>query len=111
MAEFLAKRDEFAAGQGLPAAVAHSPGASRQWVSDELTQSARTVADRSREAGDAWLQLVWQRSLLVVWVAFAALGLGQFVTAIGAGWPGARTSGLPAAFVVASLLTGPARPP
>jgi hypothetical protein len=109
VAEFLAKRDEFAAGQGLPAAVAHSPGASRQWVSDELTQSARTVADRSREAGDAWLQLVWQRSLLVVWVAFAALGLGQFVTAIGAGWTGARTSGLLAAFVVASLLSGAAR--
>ncbi|MET7716745.1 hypothetical protein [Streptomyces sp. NPDC005407] len=109
VAEFLAKRDEFAAGQGLPAAVAHSPGASRQWVSDELTQSARTVADRSREAGDAWLQLVWQRSLLVVWVTFAALGLGQFVTAIGAGWTGARTSGLLAAFVVASLLSGAAR--
>ncbi|MFI2351370.1 hypothetical protein ACH492_30990 [Streptomyces sp. NPDC019443] len=109
VAEFLAKRDEFAAGQGLPAAVAHSPGASRQWVSDELTQSARTVADRSREAGEAWLQLVWQRSLLVVWAAFAALALGQFLTAIGAGWTGARTSGLLAAFVVASLLSGAAR--
>jgi hypothetical protein len=109
VAEFLAKRDEFAAGQGLPAALVHSPGASRQWVSDELTQSARTVADRSREAGEAWLQLVWQRSLLVVWVAFAALALGQFLTAIGAGWTGARTSGLLAAFVVASLLSGAAR--
>jgi hypothetical protein len=109
VAEFLAKRDEFAAGQGLPAAVAHSPGASRQWVSDELIQSARTVADRSREAGEAWLQLVWQRSLLVVWAAFAALGLGQFLTAIGAGWTGARTSGLLAALVVASLLSGAAR--
>ncbi|MGW3627827.1 hypothetical protein [Streptomyces sp. NPDC000880] len=109
VAEFLAKRDEFAAGQGLPAAVAHSPGASRQWVSDELTQSARTVADRSREAGEAWLQLVWQRSLLAVWAAFAALALGQIVTAIGGGWTGARTSGLLAAFVVGSLLSGAAR--
>ncbi|MFC4606555.1 hypothetical protein ACFO9E_01755 [Streptomyces maoxianensis] len=109
MAQFLAKRDEFAAGQGLPAAVAHSPGASRQWVSDELTQSARTVADRSREAGEAWLQLVWQRSLLVVWGAFAALALGQIVTAMGAGWTGARTSGLLAAFVVCSLLSCAAR--
>lgn len=110
VAEFLAKRDEFAAGQGLPAAVAHSPGASRQWVSDELTQSARTVADRSREAGEAWLQLVWQRSLLVVWAAFAALTLGQIVTATtGAGWTGARTSGLLAAFVIGSLLSGAAR--
>ncbi|MFF4231407.1 hypothetical protein [Streptomyces sp. NPDC001820] len=109
MAQFLAKRDEFAAGKGLPAAVAHSPGASRQWVSDELTQSARTVADRSREAGEAWLQLVWQRSLLVVWGAFAALALGQIVTAMGAGWTGARTSGLLAAFVVCSLLSCAAR--
>ncbi|HZX37961.1 MAG TPA: hypothetical protein VFF37_06435 [Streptomyces sp.] len=109
VAEFLAKRDEFAAGQGLPAAVAHSPGASRQWVSDELTQSARTVADRSREAGEAWLQLVWQRSLLVIWTAFAALALGQIVTATGAGWTGARTSGLLAAFVVGSLLSVAAR--
>jgi hypothetical protein len=34
VAEFLLKRDEFAAGHGLPAAVAHSASASRQWVSE-----------------------------------------------------------------------------
>ncbi|MFI1398885.1 hypothetical protein [Streptomyces sp. NPDC020681] len=109
VAAFLAKRDELAAGQGLPAAVAHSPGASRQWVSDELTQSARTVADRGRAAGEAWLQLVWQRSLLAVWAGVVALGLGQLVTAVGGGWTATRTAGLLAAVVVGGLLTGAAR--
>jgi hypothetical protein len=109
VAAFLAKRDELAVGQGLPAAVAHSPGASRQWVSDELTQSARTVADRSRAAGESWLQLVWCRSLQVVWVGVTAFVLGQAVTAIGAGWTTARTAGLLAAFVVGGLLTVAAR--
>lgn len=109
VAAFLAKREEFAAGQGLPAALAHSPGASRQWVSDELTQSARAVADRSREAGDAWLLAVWRRTLLVVWGAVGALALAQAGTAIGAGWSVARTAGLVASLVVAGLLTGAAK--
>ncbi|MEU9009890.1 hypothetical protein AB0D12_08905 [Streptomyces sp. NPDC048479] len=109
VAAFLAKRDELATGQGLPVALSHSPVASRQWVSDELTQSARTVADRSREAGEAWLQLVWCRTLLVVWAGLAVLALGQTVTAIGAGWTGARTAGLLAALTVGGLLTGAAR--
>ncbi|MFF3453015.1 hypothetical protein ACFYXH_01575 [Streptomyces sp. NPDC002730] len=109
MAAFLAKRDELATGQGLPVALSHSPVASRQWVSDELTQSARTVADRSREAGEVWLQLVWCRTLLVVWAGLAILALGQTVTAIGAGWTGARTAGLLAALTVGGLLTGAAR--
>ncbi|WP_327681173.1 hypothetical protein [Streptomyces sp. NBC_00467] len=109
VAAFLARRDELAAGQGLPAGVAHSPGASRQWVSDELTQSARGVADRSREAGDAWLQLIWQRSVIAVWAAVVALALGQSVTAIGAGWTAARTAGLLAAVLFGVLLTVTAR--
>lgn len=67
VAAFLARRDGLAAGEGLPAGVAHSAGASRQWVSDELTESARAVAERGREAGEAWFQQVWVRTLLVVW--------------------------------------------
>jgi hypothetical protein len=109
VAAFLAKRDELALGQGLPAAVAHSAGASRQWVSDELTQSAREVAERSREAGEAWLHAVWRRTLLVVWGSVALLALAQTATAIGAGWTGARTAGLLAGLVVAGLLTAAAR--
>ncbi|WP_329382918.1 hypothetical protein [Streptomyces sp. NBC_01716] len=105
VAAFIAKREEFAAGQGLPAALAHSPSASRQWVSDELTQSARAVADRSREAGDAWLHSVWRHTLLLVWGAVVVFVLGLAITAIGAGWTGARTAGLIASLVVAALLT------
>lgn len=106
VAAFLAKRDELAAGQGLPAAVAHSAGASRQWVSDELTQSARAVAERGRADGEAWLGLLWRRTAAVVWVAVGVLLLVQALTAIGAGWTLARTAGLLAAVVVGGLLTG-----
>lgn len=106
VAAFLAKRDELAAGQGLPAAVAHSAGASRQWVSDELTQSARDVAERGRAEGEAWLALLWRRTVGVVWVAVGVLLLVQALTAIGAGWTLARTAGLLAAVVVGGLLTG-----
>lgn len=106
VAEFLAKRDELAAGEGLPAAVAHSAGASRQWVSDELTQSARAVAERGRAEGEAWLGLLRQRTLGVVWGAVGVLLLVQALTAIGTGWTLARTAGLLAAVVVGGLLTG-----
>ncbi|MEU6989887.1 hypothetical protein ABZ953_04380 [Streptomyces sp. NPDC046465] len=108
VAVFLAKRDEYAAGEGLPAAVAHSAGASRQWVSDELTQSARDVAERGRAEGEAWLRRLWTRTLAVVWVSFAVLLLVQALTAIGTGWTSARTAGLLAALVVGGLLTGAA---
>ncbi|MFE9860232.1 hypothetical protein [Streptomyces sp. NPDC005780] len=108
VAAFLAKRDELAAGQGLPAGVAQSASATRQWVSDELTQSARTVADRGREAGDAWLYRVWQRTLVIVWGAVAVLAVAEAATAIGAGWTHARTAGLVAGLVTAGLLTAAA---
>ncbi|MFI1442220.1 hypothetical protein [Streptomyces fructofermentans] len=106
VAEFLSKRDELASGRGLPAAVAHSFGASRQWVSDELTQSADLVAERGRAEGDVWLGRVWRRTVAAVWGAVGVLLLAQALTAIGAGWSSARTAGLLAALVVAVLLTG-----
>ncbi|MFE3007694.1 hypothetical protein ACFXI9_21685, partial [Streptomyces sp. NPDC059243] len=109
VAAFLAKRDELAAGRGLPAGVAQSPSASRQWVSDELTGSARTVAERAREAGEAWLHQVWRTTLFTVGGAVGALLLGTCATAIGAGWSTARTAALLAALVTAGLLTAAAR--
>lgn len=105
VAEFLLKRDEFAAGQGLPAAVAHSASASRQWVSEELTQSAEQVAERGRAEGEAWLGRLWWRTACVVWGLVLALLLAQALTAIGAGWTTARTAGLLAAMVTAAALT------
>ncbi|MGW2043898.1 hypothetical protein ACWCPF_01775 [Streptomyces sp. NPDC001858] len=105
VAAFLVKREEFAAGQGLPAAVAHSASASRQWVSEELAQSAELVAERGRAEGEAWLARLWLRTAVTVWAAVVVLLLVQSLTAIGAGWTSARTAGLLAALVVASALT------
>ncbi|MFJ4773482.1 hypothetical protein ACIP88_30975 [Streptomyces uncialis] len=109
VAAFLAKRDELAAGQGLPAAVAHSAGATRQWVSDELAQSAEVVAARGLAESAAWHASLWPRTLAVVWGGTGALLAVQALTAYGAGWNTARTAGLVATVVVAALLTLAAR--
>jgi hypothetical protein len=105
VAAFLLKRDEFAAGQGLPAGVAHSASASRQWASEELTQSAELVAERARAEGGAWLALLWRRTAVTVWALVVLLLLLQALTAIGAGWTTARTAGLLAALVLAAAVT------
>lgn len=98
-------RDGFAAGQGLPAAVAHSASASRQWVSDELTQSAAVVAERGRAEGEVWLARLWRRTAFTVWALIGVLLLVQALTAIGAGWTSARTAGLVAAVLFGGALT------
>ncbi|TQJ89455.1 hypothetical protein [Streptomyces sp. SLBN-31] len=105
VAEFLLLRDGFAAGQGVPAAVAHSAQASRQWVSEELTQSAELVAERGRAEGEAWLARLWRYTAVAVWALVLVLLLVQSLTAIGAGWTSARTAGLLAALLVAAALT------
>ncbi|MGW3092757.1 hypothetical protein ACWDCC_04830 [Streptomyces sp. NPDC001102] len=105
VAAFLLLRDGFAAGQGVPAAVAHSAQASRQWVSEELTQSAELVAERGRADGEAWLARLWRYTTVAVWALVTALLLVQALTAIGAGWTSARTAGLLAALLVAAALT------
>ncbi|MEU0686914.1 hypothetical protein [Streptomyces uncialis] len=109
VAAFLAKRDELAAGQGLPAAVAHSAGATRQWVSDELAQSAEVVAARGLAESAAWHASLWPRTLAVVWGGTGAVLAVQALTAYGTGWNTARTAGLVATVVVAALLTLAAR--
>lgn len=105
VAAFVALREEFAAGRGVPAGLAHSAGAARQWVSDELTLSARTLAERGAAERTAWLVTVRRRTLPAVWAGVAVLLLGQALTAIGAGWTVARTAGLAAAVVAALGLT------
>ncbi|MDJ1135964.1 hypothetical protein [Streptomyces iconiensis] len=104
---FLRRRDELADGQGVPAGLAHSQSASRQWVSDELTESARTVADRGRDEGQVWVARLWKRTVIAVWSAVGALLLGQLVTALasGSGWSLARTAALVAAVVAAGALS------
>jgi hypothetical protein len=53
---FVTKREELAAGQGLPNALSHSVPAARQWVSDELTLTARKAAEFGRAEGRMWLR-------------------------------------------------------
>jgi hypothetical protein len=79
--------------------------ASRQWISDELTQSAQLVAERGRAEGAAWLARLWRRTTIVVWALVLLLLLVQSLTAIGAGWTAARTAGLLAALLAAGVLT------
>lgn len=107
-AAFRARRDALAAGEGLPAAVSYSAGASRQWISDELTQAAREVGARARAEAEGWYVLLWRRTVYVVWGSVAALFLGQVATAFTAGWTAARTAGLLAALLGGGLLTGAA---
>ncbi|MGW4438952.1 hypothetical protein ACWELO_24870 [Streptomyces sp. NPDC004596] len=104
VAAFLRVRDEFAAGQGLPQAVAHSASASRQWVSEELTQRAEEVAGRGRAEGEAWLARLWLRTVYAVAGAVLTLLLAESLTAIGAGWSSARTAALLAGFAVGGVL-------
>nr|WP_308416951.1 hypothetical protein [Streptomyces sp. AJS327] len=108
-AVFARRRDEFARGEGVPAALTRSAGASRQWISDELTRSARNVADRGRAEGAIWLTRLWRHTLIGVWAAFFALLFGQLLTAVGGGWSVARTAGLLAAALAAALLSLAAR--
>ncbi|GAA5611025.1 hypothetical protein CP981_23730 [Streptomyces platensis] len=108
VAAFIALREDFAAGRGVPAGLARSAGAARQWVSDELTLSAREVARRRAAGKAAWLAAVRWRTLLAVWSAAVALLLGQALTALGTGWTAARTAGLAAAVVLALGLTAAA---
>lgn len=108
LADFYALRKELAAGQGLPAALAHSPGATRQWVSDELTRAARKVAERAREEGAMRLAALWRHTLITVWAAVGALLVGQLLTALFVGWTAARTAGLIAAVVCAGAVSAAA---
>ncbi|MYX93622.1 hypothetical protein GT045_02010 [Streptomyces sp. SID486] len=105
VAAFLRRRDEFAAGHGLPAAVAHSAPATRQWVSEQLTQRAEAVAEQGRAEGAVRLARLWLRTVCAVWGAVTVLLLAEALTAIGAGWTGARTAALSAALVAAGALT------
>ncbi|MFI0151773.1 hypothetical protein [Streptomyces lydicus] len=108
VAAFVALREDFAAGRGVPSGLAHSAGAARQWVSDELTLSAEELARRGAAERVSWLAAVRWRTLLAVWGAVVALLLGEALTAIGAGWTASRTAALAAAVVLALGLTAAA---
>lgn len=105
---FARQRDGFAVGEGVPAGVAHSAGASRQWISDELTRSADELAANARAAGEAWLRGLWPRTAIVIGAGYVLLVLVAGLTAIGAGWTAARTAAVVAGAVTGGLLAGAA---
>ncbi|MEV6110707.1 hypothetical protein AB0M28_39310 [Streptomyces sp. NPDC051940] len=107
-ADFGSLRDGYAAGGGVPKGLAHSAGASRQWVSDELTRAAKDEAERARADGDAWLRRLWKPTVIGTGGLVAVLLLVQALTAISAGWTAARTAGLVAAVLLAAPLAGAA---
>ncbi|NBE53454.1 hypothetical protein [Streptomyces boluensis] len=105
VAEFLAVREALASGEGVPAALAHSAGASRQWASDALTQSAAVVTARGRAESSARLRRVERRTPVAVGAAGAVFLLVQALTAIGSAWTVAYWAGtLAAALTGAALL-------
>ncbi|MGF6944612.1 tetrahydromethanopterin S-methyltransferase subunit F [Streptomyces auratus] len=108
VAAFVALREDFAAGRGVPAGLARSAGASRQWVSDELTLSAQELTKRRAAERVTWLTTVRRRTLLGVWGAVVAVLLGQALTALAHGWTATRTAGLLAAVVLALGVTAAA---
>ncbi|MGW8380714.1 hypothetical protein ACWG0Q_33555 [Actinacidiphila sp. SB3-2] len=109
LADFDRRRDELAAGNGVPGALTHSPSASRQWISDELAEAAGTLADRAREEGAAWLNCVWRHTLTAVGSSVLLLFLAQLLSSLlTAGWTSAHTAGLLAALLTAAPLTAAA---
>ena len=103
LAVFQQRRDELASRsvEFVPTALAHSALASRQWVSDELSQAARTVADRADHLAVTGSNRGWRRTAAVSWGGVSVLLVTQVTTAGGAGWTPTRTAGLLAAVVVA----------
>ncbi|MGW1836767.1 hypothetical protein [Streptomyces sp. NPDC002067] len=101
VAAFVALREEYAAGRGIPAGLARSAGAARQWVSDELALSARNLTERAAATRTTWLDSVHRGTLRTLWGAVAVLLLGQALTAIGGGWTPHRTATLTAAVALA----------
>lgn len=104
VAAFIALRDRYAAGHGVPAGLARSAGAARQWISDELALAARTVAERRAATEDAWRDSVRRATLIALGLGVGALLLGQALTAIGSGWTAHRTATLLATALMAAAL-------
>ncbi|GAA3165565.1 membrane protein [Streptomyces ramulosus] len=97
----MALREEYAAGRGIPAGLTRSAGAARQWISDELTLSARNLTEHAAATRAAWLDSVHRGTLRTLWGAAAVLLLGQALTAVGSGWTAHRTATLTAAVALA----------
>ncbi|UGQ14557.1 hypothetical protein LO772_13785 [Yinghuangia sp. ASG 101] len=102
---FAEARRALARREGVPAVVAPSELATRQWIDDELRGKSRELATRRRAHGRAALRLLGTRTLALLWTAVVVLLVVQSLTAIGAGWTITRTAALVAAVVTAAGLS------
>ncbi|WP_130796270.1 hypothetical protein [Streptomyces otsuchiensis] len=102
---FARRRDELAAGVGVPDSLARSPEAARQWISDELTIAARELAALGRTAGAARLATAARRTVIAAWTVVGVLVALAQLLAPGGGWSLSTTAGLLAGVAVAAVLT------
>ncbi|MCF2530060.1 OpgC domain-containing protein [Yinghuangia soli] len=103
---FAEARRALARREGVPAVVAPSELATRQWIDDELRAKSVDLAAKRRAHGRTALRLLGTRTLAVFAAAVVVLLVVQALTAIGTGWTVTRTAALAAAVVAVGALAG-----
>ncbi|MGH3415498.1 MAG: hypothetical protein ACRDVE_09600 [Actinocrinis sp.] len=106
LAQFVDRCREFAHGEGVPTALAHSEAGAREWISDELTRRAAKLAVTSRKENAAWLALVGKQAMRGAWWLLAVVLVIDLATLpLSSGWTTPR-SATPLAFLAfAGLFT------
>jgi hypothetical protein len=106
LAQFIEHCKEFAHGEGVPSALAHSETGAREWVSDELTRRAGKLATVARQENAAWLALVGKQAMRAAWWLLAVVLVIDLATLpLSDGWTMPRTA-TPLAFLAfAGLFT------
>jgi hypothetical protein len=106
LAQFVDRCREFAHGEGVPTALAHSETGARQWVSDELTRRAAKLAAASRRENAAWIALVGKQAMRGAWWLLGAVLVIDLATLpLSEGWTLPRTAAPLAFFAFAALFT------
>jgi hypothetical protein len=106
LTQFVDRCTEFARGEGVPAALAHSESGARQWVSDELTRRAGRLAAAARRENAAWLALVGKQAMRGAWWLLVAVLVADLATLpLSDGWTMPRTAAPVAFLAFAALFT------
>lgn len=101
---FVERCEQFARGEGVPAALAHSEAGARRWISDELTRRAGRLAAASRRENAAWLALVGRQAMRGAWwLLIAVLVVDLATLPLSDGWTVPRTA-TPIAFLAFAAL-------
>ncbi|HEY3872056.1 MAG TPA: hypothetical protein VGM10_27095 [Actinocrinis sp.] len=104
LVQFAERCREFAQGEGVPAALAHSESGARQWVSDELARRATRLAAAARRENTAWLTLIGRQAVRVALALPVVILLLELATLPFAnGWGAGRTATLIAFIAFAGL--------